>query len=62
MLVNTEYMSSSEVRNYLHVSQSVLNGLEKNGKLKPRRILSTSHKRLYAREDVETFEKSIINN
>jgi hypothetical protein len=55
-------MSSSEVRNYLHVSQSVLNGLEKNGKLKPRRILPTSHKRLYAREDVETFEKSIINN
>ena len=62
MLGNTEYMSSSEVRNYLHVSQSVLNGLEKNGKLKPRRILPTSHKRLYAREDVEVFEKSIINN
>lgn len=32
MLVNTEYMSSSEVKNYLNVSQSVLNGLMKNGR------------------------------
>lgn len=59
MLVNTEYMSSSEVKNYLNVSQSVLNGLMRNGKLKPRRVLPTNHKRLYAREDVEAFEKSI---
>lgn len=59
MLVSTEYMSSSEVRNYLNVSQSVLNGLLRDGKLKPRRILPTNHKRLYAREDVEAFEKSI---
>lgn len=59
MLVNTEYMSSTEVRNYLNVSQSVLNGLIKSGKLKPRRILPTNHKRLYAKEDVEAFEKSI---
>lgn len=59
MLVNTEYMSSSEVKNYLNVSQSVLNGLMRSGELKPRRILPTNHKRLYAMEDVKAFEKSI---
>lgn len=58
MLINTEYMTSTEVREYLHVSQSVLTGLENKGILKPRRIIPTNHKKLYAKEDVLKFDES----
>lgn len=57
-----DFMSSSEVCEYLNISTSVLNGLEKTGKLKPKRKLPTSHKRLYLKEDVDRFLKSITTN
>lgn len=56
------FMSSSEVCKYLGISTSCLNNLEKKGNLKPRRKLPTSHKRLYLKEDVDKFLKSITTN
>lgn len=62
MTVNNDFMTSSEVCKYLDISTSVLNGLEKTGELKPQRKLPTSHKRLYLKEDVDKFLKSITTN
>jgi DNA-binding transcriptional MerR regulator len=57
--MSDEYMSSTEVCRYLQFSSSVLNKLDKNGTLKPKRRLPSNNKRLYAKEDVDNFLNSI---
>lgn len=59
---NNDFMTSSDVCKYCNFSMSVLNNLDKRGILKPQRRLLTNRKRLYLKEDVDKFLKSISTN
>lgn len=54
-----DYMSSKEVCKFCGFSLGLLNTLEKDGILKPRRVYPISHKRLYLKTDVEKFYDSM---
>lgn len=54
-----KFMTSRDVCQYCNFSVSVLNKLEKDGILKPKRKLSVNHRRLYKKEDVDKFLDSI---
>ena len=56
---NENLMTSREVCKYCGFSISVLNKLESDGILKPKRKLPCSNRRLYSKDDVEAFLKSI---
>lgn len=53
------YMSSRQVTAYAGITISLLNSLEAQGHLLPRRKIPTSGKRLYAQSDVDRFLDSI---
>lgn len=55
------FMTSTEVCKYCQFSMSVLNKLEVEGSLKPKRKLPINHKRLYEKEDVDKFLEGITN-
>lgn len=54
-----EYLTSRETAEYMNVSLSLVNSLESQGQLVPRRKLPTNNKRLYAKSDVDAFLESI---
>lgn len=63
MPVNNEgYMTSTDVCRYMNVSMNVVNKLERDGHLKPKRKLQTNHRRYYLREDVIKFCESLSTN
>lgn len=54
------FMTSTEVCKYCQFSMSVLNKLEAEGSLKPKRKLPINHRRLYEKEDVDRFLEGTI--
>lgn len=54
-----EYLTSRETAEYMNVSLSLVNSLESQGQLVPRRKLPTNNKRLYAKSDVDVFLERI---
>lgn len=54
-----EYLTSRETAEYMNVSLSLVNSLESQGQLVPRRKLPTNNKRLYAKSDVDAFLERI---
>ena len=62
MLVKQEFMTSREVCNYCNFSMGLLNSLDKKGILRPRRRLPVTNKRLYVKEDIDAFLKSIATD
>lgn len=54
-----DFMTSREVCKYCNFSIAVLNSLEKDGYLKPRRRLPISNKRLYIQADIDKFLESL---
>lgn len=59
MLVSNNFMTSTDVCRYCGFSMTLLNSLEKQGYLKPRRKLPTCNRRLYKKEDVDLFLEMI---
>ena len=59
---NEAFMTSKDVCRYCGFSMSVLNKLEKDGILKPKRKLPINHRRLYRKIDVDNFVSSITNS
>jgi len=57
--VASSFLSSLEVCELLQVDLSVLNRLEKEGILLPKRRLPYNGKRLYEKREVEEYLKSI---
>ena len=55
-------MTSREVCNYCNFSMGLLNSLDKKGILRPRRRLPVTNKRLYVKEDIDAFLKSIATD
>ena len=60
-LTRRDYMSSREVCRYCGFSVGLLNTLEREGILKPRRRYPVGRNRLWLRADVEKFANSISN-
>lgn len=56
---NQSFLTSREVCNYLGISTTLLNGLEKSGHLLPARKMPLSNKRLYSADDVMNFKLSV---
>lgn len=56
---NEEYLTSRETAEYMNVSLSLVNSLEAQGQLIPRRKLPTNNKRLYAKSDIDAFLERI---
>lgn len=54
-----EYLTGRETAEYMNVSLSLVNSLESQGQLVPRRKLPTNNKRLYAKSDVDAFLERI---
>lgn len=54
-----EFLTSKEVCRYCNFSMALLNKLERDGQLKPKRRLPMNHRRLYAKEDVDKFLENI---
>ena len=59
---NEAFMTRKDVCRYCGFSMSVLNKLEKDGILKPKRKLPINHRRLYRKIDVDNFLSSITNS
>ncbi len=59
MLVIEKFMTSKEVCRYCGFSVILLNRLEKDGILKPRRRLPTNGRWLYSKADVDDFLNKI---
>lgn len=59
---NEEFVTPSEVCDYLSISVTLLNSLEKSGHLVPARKLPLSNKRLYRAEDVMKFKNLVHVN
>lgn len=57
-----EYLTSKQVARYIGVSISLINSLEEQGELVPRRKLPTNNRRLYALSDVNKFLERISSN
>ena len=53
------FLTSRDVCDYLGISTTLLNGLEKSGYLKPARKMPLSNKRLYSADDVMSFKLSV---
>lgn len=56
---NEDYLTSRETAEYMNVSLSLVNSLEAQGQLIPRRKLPTNNKRLYAKSDIDAFLERI---
>lgn len=56
----SSYMTSTEVCRYMNCSVTVLNRLEREGLLKPRRQLPLNRKRLYVKKDVDAYLNSLV--
>lgn len=54
-----EFLSSIDVKKRLSVSYELVNILDRQGLLSPRRRLPLSHKRLYLKEDVDKFLETV---
>lgn len=59
---NENFLTTYDVCNYLGISVTLLNSLEKKGNLLPARKLPMSNKRLYKAEDVMKFKESVQAN
>lgn len=59
---NESLLTTHDVCDYLGVSVTLLNSLEKKGHLLPARKLPMSNKRLYKAEDVMKFKESVQAN
>ena len=57
--MKSTFLSSLEICRLLQIDLSVLNRLEKEGILLPKRKLPLNGKRLYAKEDVDEYLRSI---
>lgn len=56
---NDEFITSGNVCNYLGISITLLNSLERSGHLVPARKMPLNNKRLYNVEDVVKFKESV---
>jgi DNA-binding transcriptional MerR regulator len=59
IMEDNEFMTSKDVCRYCGFSLNLLRRLEREGKLKPVRILPGSKRKLYKLEDVETYLDTI---
>lgn len=53
------FMTSTEVCNYMNCSVAVLNRLDKKNILKPARRLPLNRRRLYSQKDVDDYLESV---